>query len=123
MDIKNVYRPGVLVCDMNDRLQSVAQKMQAEHVGALAVTDGTRIVGVISERDIARAVAIEPDVAIAVASAYLTADVQTANLADDTREVARRMLAADIRHLPVVGDHAVIGMVSMRDLLAVELYV
>lgn len=50
MDIKNVYRPGLLTCDRDDRLPLVARKMQEEQVGALAVTDGTRVLGVIRAR-------------------------------------------------------------------------
>jgi signal-transduction protein with cAMP-binding, CBS, and nucleotidyltransferase domain len=101
-------------------LPAVAQKMTAEQVGALAVVEGTRVKGIISERDITRAVAEETDPRTVTASQYATAQLGVAALNDDTHRIAQRMLDVGVRHLPVVHDHEVIGMVSMRDLLAVE---
>jgi CBS domain-containing protein len=120
MQIANLYRPGLLTCGMNESVAGVAKKMLAKHVGALAVVDGATIVGVISERDVVRAVAGGADPTTLKAFQYLSASVRTAKTTDDTHEVARHMLDAGVRHLPVVGDEGVVGMVSIRDLLAVE---
>lgn len=86
----------------------------------LAVLDGNMIVGIISERDIVRAVAEHEDVRTVTSATYASRQVQTAELAEDTRDVARRMLDTGIRHLPVVQGRIVVGMISIRDLLAVE---
>jgi CBS domain-containing protein len=120
MRIEEVYRPGALMCNATDLLSTVARTMTSKHVGALAVLDGNIIVGIVSERDIVRAVAEGVDTAQAKAGTFATTDVQTAKVAEDTTDVARRMLDAGIRHLPVVQDHTVVGMISMRDLLAIE---
>jgi len=120
MRISDVYRPQLLTCQAADRLPAVAQKMAAEQVGALAVVDGTRVVGIISERDVMRAVADETDPRTVTASQYASTQLEVAMLNDDTHRVARLMLEPGVRHLPVVHDHELVGMVSMRDLLAVE---
>lgn len=120
MQISDVYRPQLLTCQAADPLPAVAQKMAAEQVGALAVVEGTRVIGIISERDVTRAVADETDPQTVTASQYATAQLEVAALNDDTHRVAHRMLDVGVRHLPVVHDHELVGMVSMRDLLAVE---
>lgn len=120
MLVEKVYRPGALTCAATDPIPDVARKMTAEHVGALAVLDGTVLVGVISERDLARAIAQDVRLPETTALAFASREVLTAGLTEDTSQVARRMLDAGIRHLPVVRDRIVVGVLSMRDLLAVE---
>lgn len=120
MLVEKVYRPGALTCAATDPVPDVAKKMASEKVGALAVLDGTVLVGVISERDLARAIARDADLPRTTAITFASRDVLTARLTEDTSQVARRMLDAGIRHLPVVRDRIVVGVLSMRDLLAVE---
>lgn len=80
MRISDVYRPQLLTCQATDRLPAVAQKMAAEQVGALAVVDGTRVVGIISERDVTRAVADETDPRTVTASQYASTQLEVAML-------------------------------------------
>ncbi|MGH8867501.1 MAG: CBS domain-containing protein [Actinomycetes bacterium] len=120
MRIEEIYRPETLTCEAEDTVADAARTMTSAHVGALAVLDGTMIIGVLSERDVVRAVAEGVDPATAHAETFATRQVQTAQLAEESLEVARRMLDAGIRHLPVVQDRTVVGMTSMRDLLALE---
>ncbi|MBB6174886.1 CBS domain-containing protein [Nocardiopsis mwathae] len=120
MIISNVYRPTVLGCQADDRLTEVARRMAEEQVGALAVFDGAYVVGIITERDLVRAMATAHAPADESAAAYASTRVETAGLNEDSQRVARRMLDAGIRHLPVVDDERMVGMVSMRDLLALE---
>ncbi|MFD2081613.1 CBS domain-containing protein [Actinopolymorpha cephalotaxi] len=120
MRVEEVYRPEAFACEATDSLSEAASKMTSRHVGALAVVDGNRLVGILSERDVVRAVAEGVDLLRAGAGSHATLDVETAKLAEDTTDIARRMLDAGIRHLPVVRDHTVVGMISMRDALAVE---
>ncbi len=120
MLISEVYRPLLVTCQAEDLLPTVAQTLHAEQVGALAVVRDARIVGIISERDLTRALAEETDPRTVTASQYTTTQLEVALLNDDTYQVAHQMLQAGVRHLPVVDDHELVGMVSMRDLLAVE---
>lgn len=120
MRISEVYRPQLLTCEASEPLPAVAQKMVAGNVGVLAVVDGTRIAGIISERDITRAVAEHGDPTTRTAAHYVSTELEVATLNDDTSQVASRMLEAGVRHLPVMDDNEMIGMVSIRDLLAAE---
>lgn len=123
MRIGNVYRPDVFGCRADDRLTEVAQRMMEKNVGALAVLEGDRVIGIITERDLVAAIA-DPqdpdDPAALTASAYASTQIKTASPDDDSRIVAQRMLEEGIRHLPVEENGRMVGMVSMRDLLALE---
>jgi CBS domain-containing protein len=123
MRIGNVYRPAVFGCHADDRLPEVARRMVEKNVGALAVLDGDRVTGIITERDLVAALA-EPtdprDPAALTAAAYASTSLKTATPEEESRDVAQRMLEEGIRHLPVEKDGHMIGMVSMRDLLALE---
>ncbi|ACY96298.1 MULTISPECIES: CBS domain-containing protein [Thermomonospora] len=120
MRIGNIYRPTVIGCRPGERLADAARRMAEEKVGALPLLDGDRVIGIITERDLVTAMAdaVDPD-ATDVAS-YATDTVQTADVNEDSQQVARRMLEAGIRHLPVREGGRMVGMVSMRDLLALE---
>lgn len=122
MRIGNVYRQMILGCRADLRLPEVARQMVEHHVGALAVLAADdHVVGIITERDLVAALAGPGDPDEMTAAAYAAAEVRTAGLEEDSREVARRMLDAGIRHLPVVDNAGrPVGMVSMRDLLALE---
>ncbi|WP_141576757.1 cyclic nucleotide-binding/CBS domain-containing protein [Actinomadura sp. WMMA1423] len=120
MLVSNVYRPTVFVCRAEEPLADIAQRMIDKKVGALAVLDGERVAGIITERDLTAALATSPDPASETAAGYASTQVKTAAMDEDAAEVARRMLEADIRHLPVDDRGRLVGMVSMRDLLALE---
>lgn len=123
MKVEHMYRPEVHACNVDDSLQQVGHQMSRHGVGVLAVRDSGRLVGVISERDVVGAVAAGADTRTATAGGYTSWDVQVCTADDDSKAVAHRMLEAEIRHMPVVRDGQVIGIVSMRDLLAIEVWV
>jgi CBS domain-containing protein len=118
MKVEDACRPGVFTVDVDDSLEVAAHRMNQAQLGALAVVDGHRLVGIVTERGLVRAIAraADPaDVPVAASSPH------TANVEQDARAVVQRMLVLGVRHLPVTSrDGQLIGMVSMRDLLAVE---
>lgn len=120
MRIGNVYRPDVFGCWVDERLPDVARRMAEKDVGALAVLDGDQVTGVITERDLVRALAEVDDPRSVRAAEYASEEVETASVDEDSWDVADRMLREGFRHMPVTKDGQMIGMVSMRDLLAVE---
>jgi CBS domain-containing protein len=103
-------------------VREVARYMTERRIGAVAVLDGTRLVGILSERDImGRVVApsLDPD-ATRVAE-VMTRDLVVAHSGDSHEDGLRKMKQAGCRHLPVVDAGRLIGMVSQRDLLQVDL--
>lgn len=121
MKVEYLYTPGAVRCRSSDTLSDVARTLSRAAVGALPVIAGDgSLAGIISERDLIRAMARLHDPAAATVDAYASLSVQVAAPDDDSWVIGRRMLDAGIRHLPVVVDGQVAGMVSMRDVLAVE---
>lgn len=124
MRIEDLYVPEARTCRAADVLPDAARQMAAAEVGALAVVDDAQnLIGIISERDLVRALARERDPGSVPVEAYASSAVETATLEEDSSAVAHRMLDAGIRHLPVVEDGRVLGMLSMRDLLAFETWI
>lgn len=122
MKVEHMYRAEVYACNIGDPLRQVARQMRQHSVGVLAVRDQGRLAGVVSERDLVAAVAAGADMNTATAGDHASRDVQACDIDDDSTEVAHRMLAEGIPHMPVVHDGQLIGIVSMRDLLAAEVW-
>jgi CBS domain-containing protein len=98
-------------------LWEIAEALAAADVGALAVGDGGEVRGVVSERDVVRALADRRD-----PSATTAADIAHTNLvccgANSTvADVAEEMMERYVRHVLIVDESRVVGIVSARDLL------
>jgi CBS domain-containing protein len=112
----------VYYIDADHSVRDAARYMTERRVGAVAVLSGDRLAGVLSERDImGRVVARGLDLDRTRAGDVMTRDLVVARTKDSHEDGLRKMKQAGCRHLPVVeGDHLV-GMVSQRDLLQVDL--
>ncbi|MDP2006193.1 MAG: CBS domain-containing protein [Rubrivivax sp.] len=101
-----------------DSVFAALELLAQYEVGALMVMDAGRLVGVFSERDYTRKVALqgrnskETTVADIMSRQVLSVTSRT-----DVREAMRLMSARKIRHLPVVEGAMVLGMISIRDML------
>ncbi|MEO7242257.1 MAG: CBS domain-containing protein [Variovorax sp.] len=92
--------------------------LAALEVGALMVIDGERLVGVFSERDYTRKVALQGRNSKEVkVRELMTANAFTVTPATDTHHCMALMSQHRIRHLPVVEDELVVGMISISDLM------
>ena len=123
MKIADVHRQHVGTVRPTASLRTVARLMEETDTGIVVVVDADdRIAGVVSERDLVRALAHDIDPRVALARSYATKRVLTAALEDETADVARTMFAEGVRRLPVVSDDELVGIVSMRDLFALETF-
>jgi CBS domain-containing protein len=103
-------------------VRQVADYMTQRRVGAVAVLEGTRLSGIISERDImSRVVARGLDPERTPVRDVMTRELVVANPPETHEDCLRRMKQAGCRHLPVVEGDRLVGMVSQRDLLQVDL--
>ena len=103
-------------------IREAARYMTERRVGACAVLSGTRLVGILSERDImSRVVAPGADPGTTRVADVMTRDLVVAEAADSHEEGLRKMKQAGCRHLPVVDAGRLLGMVAQRDLLQVDL--
>ena len=101
-------------------LGEVAQRMVDKDVGAVLVTEGKRLIGILTERDVLRAVAQGIDDATVVAD-WMTRDPDTLDPDESTQHAAVLMIHGGFRHLPVTEGDEVVGMISIRDLMRVVL--
>ena len=101
-------------------LTEVAKRMVDKDVGAVLVMEGERLVGILTERDVLRAVARGIDDSTAVAD-YMTRNPETLEPDESTEHAAVLMIHGGFRHLPVTDGDEVVGMLSIRDLMRVVL--
>ena len=96
-----------------------ALRLLAEYgVGALIVVDDGKLVGVVSERDYTRKVALQgKNSKETTVAEIMTAEVITVSPTTGTRACMTLMSQKKIRHLPVVDGAKVLGMISIRDIM------
>jgi CBS domain-containing protein len=117
-----LQRQQVVSAESAATVQQVAVKMTGAHVGAIPILDGDRLIGIFSERDLmTRVVVAGRDPQATLVSEVMTTEVETATLEDHVDFCVEKMKRVGCRHLPIVVDSKVIGMISMRDLLRDEL--
>lgn len=98
-------------------LRLVAETLAREEVGAVVVRGADGLVGIVSERDLVRALADGVDPDVERAADVMTYDLLSVESVAAIDDVARTMLDGRIRHLPVVDAGGPVGIVSIRDLL------
>jgi CBS domain-containing protein len=112
-------RPELLEAAPEDTLGEVAERMCAINVGAVAVKDFGRLIGILTERDMLKAMAARVHTSEARVRQWMTEDPITAPLDMDVEEAARIMLDNGFRHLPVVDESGqVVSVVSLRRVVA-----
>jgi CBS domain-containing protein len=119
MDVNTIYRDEVFSITETDTLEEAARRMHTSEVGSLVVLEDHRCVGIITERDLTRAIADGEDPRRVDVSGYMTIRPITVTPDTGIREAAAEMLETEVRHLPVGVGGELIGMVSLRDLLSV----
>jgi CBS domain-containing protein len=109
----------LVTCGPDDTIQKAATSLSDERIGALPVMEYATMVGIISERDVCRGVALHGKAAAALrVRDLMTPDVAVCRLDDSAKDAMRTMLHRHIRHLPVMEDGDLVGMISLRDVLA-----
>jgi CBS domain-containing protein len=102
-------------------LAEAAERMQSRGVGAAVVVDGGAIVGIFTERDLLRAIAGGGRAEEQLIESHMTSDPVTLPSDHSPSEAARIMTDRKFRHIPVVDGGELVGIVSIRDLVAAEL--
>lgn len=103
-------------------LSDACAELDSRRVGALIVCDGERVVGVISERDVVKAVAADGPAGLArPVSAYMTRDVVFAEPGETVAILMGRMTDRRIRHLPVLKDNRLSGVISIGDVVKCQI--
>ena len=109
---------------MNETVERAAQMLRDENIGALVIkdscnTEGDVVVGMFSERDFMRAIlARGPAVLKLPVSRLMSPNVIAVRSSDDTTRAVELFNKHRIRHLPVIDDHTLVGVISIRDIVA-----
>ena len=109
-------RPAVYV-HTNDTLRRAASVLTEESIGAALVRGTHGAIGLVSERDIARALAEGGAPDRTTAEDIMADELITVAPGDQLATAIHRMLDAEVRHLPIVEDGVAAGMISARDAL------
>lgn len=100
-----------------DTIGEAAHKMVERGIGSAVVSDFGRLVGILTERDLLRAVAARTHSSEARVREWMTPDPVTGGRDMPAADAAQVMLDSGFRHLPVVENDRAIGIVSVRDVL------
>jgi len=114
---------SVFTISPNETIGSASSLLHSRKVGALVVQDqADKVVGIISERDVVRAVAEGGAAALLQpVSRSMSAEVIFAEPTESVDELLTRMTDRRIRHLPVCREHRLVGIVSIGDLVKVKI--
>jgi CBS domain-containing protein len=118
-DILSAKGREVVVIEPTANLQTAAKLLASRKIGAVVILGaGERIAGILSERDIVRALAERGASALeSPVGQTMTRDVMTCSEEDTCAEIMERMTARKIRHLPVVVDSKMVGLISIGDVV------
>lgn len=107
--------------ERTETVRDVARRMSERNIGAVAVLDSGKLVGVFSERDLMKRVVAEglnPEKTLI--DKVMTRDLVVGKPDDDLDSALQKMHAVGCRHLPVVERGSLVGMISLRDLLEID---
>ena len=116
-----VMTKDVVTLSSDSTVTDAAQVMVRGGFGSVVVVHGRMLLGILTERDVLRAAASEDDLRSALVERWMTPDPDTSEPDLDTEEAAGLMLSRGYRHLPVVVDGDLVGMVSLRDVLSARI--
>jgi CBS domain-containing protein len=119
-DPVSVLKPGrAVTLPPTATVAEAIQTMLARNIGALLiVADSGKLLGIFSERDLLTKVAgTEPDYAAKPVRAYMTPNPETVKPTDSLGFALHKMDVGGYRHLPVIKDGQVLGMISVRNML------
>lgn len=114
---------SMYVVEKDATVQAAAEYMARNNIGAVPVMDGTRLVGIFSERDVInRVVAKNLSPTLTKVSDVMTTNIIVADVDETHEDCLKKMKQANCRHLPIVDGQTLVGMISLRDLLDVDIH-
>ena len=112
----------VFTCAPGDSVARAASALVEKRVGAMVVMAGDRVVGILSERDLVRAMARDGTSCLdKTVEVYMTADVIFARPQETVDELMERMTDRRIRHLPVCENDRLLGIISIGDVVKTKI--
>jgi len=118
-EILMVKGPNVIVASSDTTVQAAVVMISQANVGSIIIKDGEEVKGIFTERDVLqRVVAKGKDPAATLLSEVMSAPVKSCRLHDDVTEIGHLLTDEHIRHLAIIEDGALIGLIGIRDVMA-----
>jgi CBS domain-containing protein len=117
MEIRSLVGGSASVCGPDVTVAAAAQAMVKDGIGSVGVIESGRLVGIFTERDALRAAAEGCDLASEPVANWMTPDPDVLSPTVEVEDAAEWLLATGYRHLPVVEEGALLGIVSIKDVL------
>jgi CBS domain-containing protein len=115
--VRDVMATSVVSASPEQSLRSLATRLTDNEIGAACVHEGCNLVGVVSERDVARALADGADPDTTCVDEVMSRSPATVAPEAALDDAAAMMVDCGVRHLPVVSGDLLVGMLSVRDLI------
>jgi CBS domain-containing protein len=119
MKISEIMTQAAVTDSSDDTLTEACDKMRHNQTSSILIMDGERLVGIVTERDVVKAVARGLDPKQTTVKDLMTTDLVTIGPMTTLKEAANIMATKWIRHLPILEGSKVVGMISQRDLTGV----
>jgi CBS domain-containing protein len=117
-DVLTVKGDDVVTISPDATVRELVALLKQYNIGAVVVSTGDRVVsGIVSERDVVRGLVVEEGVLAKTVGEIMTANVRTADPHDTVDDLMKLMTEHRIRHVPVVADGGLHGIVSIGDLV------
>jgi CBS domain-containing protein len=115
--LKEIMTSDVFTIERDATVADVAGIMLKRRLGSAVVMDGSWVSGIFTERDVVRAAASGKDLNSSRVSDWMTSDPVTVEGGLEAEEAAELMMSNGFRHLPVLEGQALVGIVSLRDVI------
>ncbi len=121
--LKSKPDDGVVTLAPGSKLSDAAEILSSRRIGAIIISpDGKAVAGILSERDIVRELGKRgPSCMSDLVDDIMTSDIVTCAKGDSSDEVLAKMTAGRFRHMPVVEEGAMIGLISIGDVVKAQL--
>ena len=116
-DILNKKGNKVFTSSPDTLIGEIANTLVKENIGAIVIVEKDLVVGILSERDIVRGFTEKKSVRNTKAKELMTKNVITCNTKNTTEELLELMVKKHFRHIPVLQNNKLIGVVSIGDLV------
>ena len=116
MQVRDIMHTDVKTTAPTDTFEHVATVLRENGISSVVVVEGGKLAGIVTERDLVNLVADGGDPRATKVSERMTKDLDTVDPKTDIAEAADHMARLKIRHLPVLQDGELAGIISIRDL-------
>jgi citrate synthase len=117
--VKDLMSSPVVTASATETVADAARRMKDQRVGSVVVVEANRPVGILTERDLVRCSAAGSDPASVKVAEWMTEEPDTVQMTETAADAFKSLAEHGYRHIPVVEDGELVGIVSMRDLMRI----